>query len=52
MVARVENETGVRIALRTVILSDLSEVAAEFLASKAKPQVKPGLVRRLLDIIK
>jgi len=51
MVARIENEKGIRIPLRVVILSNLSEVATTYLDSAEKYSKKPGAVKRLLDRI-
>ena len=50
MVARVENESGTRIPLRSAILSNLSEMATHLDSEKIQPE-KPGIVKRLLDRI-
>jgi amino acid adenylation domain-containing protein len=49
MVARIEKERGVRIPLREIILSNLSELAAAHLVAPDKLAKRPHIVRRLLD---
>jgi amino acid adenylation domain-containing protein len=51
MVARVQNEKGVRIPLRAVILSNLSDVAAAYLDAQREQPKEPGIVKRLFDKI-
>jgi amino acid adenylation domain-containing protein len=52
MVARVENEKHIRIPLRAVVLSNLSEIATSYLDAAAKDTKRPGIMKRLLDQIR